>query len=92
MIADSGIIIRTHVENISQFSRVSQGVRIMRLKNDAKITSVALAAKDEEEETSSETEQQPETEVENENTAENEVSNENEIDNSAYIKNDEDFE
>ena len=91
MIADSGIIIRTHVENISQFSRVSQGVRIMRLKNDAKITSVALAAKDEEEETS-ETEQQPETEVENENTAENEVSNENEIDNSAYIKNDEDFE
>ncbi len=92
MIADSGIIIRTHVENISQFSRVSQGVRIMRLKNDAKITSVALAAKDEEEETSSETEQHPETEVENENTAENEVSNENEIDNSAYIKNDEDFE
>lgn len=91
MIADSGIIIRTHVENISQFSRVSQGVRIMRLKNDAKITSVALAAKDEEENTS-ETEQQPEIEVENENTAENEVSNENEIDNSAYIKNDEDFE
>lgn len=91
MIADSGIIIRTHVENISQFSRVSQGVRIMKLKNDAKITSVALAAKDEEENTS-ETEQQPETEVENENTAENEVSNENEIDNSAYIKNDEDFE
>ncbi len=91
MIADSGIIIRTHVENISQFSRVSQGVRIMRLKNDAKITSVALAAKDEEENTS-ETEQQPETEVENENTSENEVSNENEIDNSAYIKNDEDFE
>lgn len=93
MIADSGIIIRTHVENISQFSRVSQGVRIMRLKNDAKITSVALAAKDEEE-NASETEQQPETEVENENTntAENEVSNENEIDNSAYIKNDEDFE
>lgn len=91
MIADSGIIIRTHVENISQFSRVSQGVRIMRLKNDAKITSVALAAKDEEENTS-ETEQQPETEVENENTAENEVSNENEIDNSAYIKNDEEFE
>lgn len=91
MIADSGIIIRTHVENISKFSRVSQGVRIMRLKNDAKITSVALAAKDEEENTS-ETEQQPETEVENENTAENEVSNENEIDNSAYIKNDEDFE
>lgn len=49
MIADSGIIIRTHVEDISHFSRVSQGVKIMKLKNDAKITSVALTEKDEEE-------------------------------------------
>ena len=47
MIADSGIIIRTHVSDISQFSRVSQGVRLMKLKNNAKITSVALAEKEE---------------------------------------------
>ncbi len=49
MIADSGIIIRTHLDSISEFSRVSQGVRIMKLKNNAKITGVALAAKYEEE-------------------------------------------
>ena len=49
VITDSGIIIRTPVEGISQFSRVSQGVRIMKLKNNAHITSVALAEKDEEE-------------------------------------------
>ena len=39
---------RTPAEDVSHFSRVSQGVRIMKLKNDAKITSVALASKEEE--------------------------------------------
>ncbi len=48
IIADSGVIIRTPAEDVSHFSRVSQGVRIMKLKNDAKITSVALASKEEE--------------------------------------------
>jgi len=51
LIADNGVIIRTHVDSISQFSRVSQGVKIMKLKNDAKITSVALTEKDTEETT-----------------------------------------
>ncbi len=51
LIADNGVIIRTHVDSISQFSRVSQGVKIMKLKNDAKITSVALTEKDNEETT-----------------------------------------
>jgi len=50
MIADSGIIIRTPLEDISQFSRTSQGVRIMKLKKDAKITSVAITTKEEVEE------------------------------------------
>ena len=50
MIADSGVIIRTPVSGISEFSRVSQGVRIMKLKNDAKITGIALAEKEDEEE------------------------------------------
>lgn len=49
LIADSGIIIRTPVEDISNFSRVSQGVKIMKLKNDAKISGVALTTKEEEE-------------------------------------------
>lgn len=52
IIADNGVIIRTPAEDISHFSRVSQGVKIMKLKNDAKITSVALAEKEEEEENS----------------------------------------
>ena len=47
MIADSGVIIRTPVSGISEFSRVSQGVRIMKLKNNAKISSIALAEKEE---------------------------------------------
>ena len=47
LIADNGVIIRTPTEDISNFSRVSQGVRIMRLKNNAKITSVALTDKEE---------------------------------------------
>ena len=51
LIADNGVIIRTHVDSISRFSRVSQGVKIMKLKNDAKITSVALTEKDTEETT-----------------------------------------
>lgn len=47
MIADSGVIIRTPIEDISMFSRVSQGVKVMRLKDGAKIVSVALTEKQE---------------------------------------------
>lgn len=83
MIADSGIIIRTHVENISEFSRVSQGVRIMRLKNNAKITSVALTARDENEDAEA-----PETAEEPTNQEPAEEINSNEIDNEAYIPKD----
>lgn len=48
VITDGGIIIRTPVDGISKFSRVSQGVKIMRLKGGNKITSVALTEKEEE--------------------------------------------
>ncbi len=48
LIADSGVVIRTPLEDISWLSRVSQGVRIMRLKNDAKIVGVAITPKEEE--------------------------------------------
>ena len=50
VIADTGIIIRTHIDSISTLSRVSQGVKVMRLKNDAKIVSVALTKREEDEE------------------------------------------
>lgn len=46
LIADSGVIIRTPLNDISWLSRVSQGVRIMKLKNEAKIVSVALTEKE----------------------------------------------
>ncbi len=65
MIADNGVIIRTAVDSISQFSRVSQGVKVMKLKGDAKIVSVALAAKEEEEPQTAEGEEETE-EVETE--------------------------
>ena len=50
MIADSGVIIRTPISGVSTFSRVSQGVRIMKLKNNAKITGIAITEKEEESE------------------------------------------
>jgi len=56
MIADSGIIIRTPLEDISHFSRVSQGVKIMKLKKDSKITGVAITTKEDPETNSSEDE------------------------------------
>ena len=68
MIADTGVIIRTHVADISTYSRVSQGVRIMKLKNNAKIVSVALAKREDDEETleeNQEIESEENTEVNN---------------------------
>ena len=63
MIADNGVIIRTPVESISTFSRVSQGVKIMKLREGAKVVSVALVEhEDESEETA---EEQNEEAVEN---------------------------
>ncbi len=51
LIADNGVIIRTPLDGISQLSRVSQGVKIMRLKGDNSIVSAALVKKEEESET-----------------------------------------
>ena len=47
LIADNGVIIRTPISQISSLSRVSQGVRLMRLKDDNKIVGVALVKKEE---------------------------------------------
>ncbi len=63
VITDSGIIIRTPVDGISQFSRVSQGVRIMKLKAGSKITSVALTEKEDSEDAND----AQNNEIENEN-------------------------
>lgn len=51
LITESGIIIRTPVSNISLISRSTKGVRIMRIKDEAKIVSVTRVAHEEDEET-----------------------------------------
>ncbi len=50
MITDNGIVIRVHADEISKIGRSTQGVRIMRLKDDkAKVVSIALAPYEEDE-------------------------------------------
>ena len=54
MITDDGTIIRTAVSDINVYSRVTQGVRVMRLDDGVHIISIASADKEEEEKTSEE--------------------------------------
>ena len=42
VITDTGVIIRTNVANISQTGRAAQGVKVMRLDNEAQIVTFAL--------------------------------------------------
>ena len=51
MITSDGVIIRTGVDEISVFGRVTQGVKVMKLADDVKIVSIAKATREEEEET-----------------------------------------
>ena len=57
LITGEGVIIRTPIDQISHLSRVSQGVKVMRLKDEHFIVGVTLVAKEEEkpEETPAET-------------------------------------
>ena len=50
MITSDGVIIRTGVDEISVFGRVTQGVKVMKLADDVKIVSIAKATREEEEE------------------------------------------
>ena len=61
LVSDDGTIIRTAVANISTYSRATQGVRIMRLAEDAKVISIARAEKEEDAESA---EEGPETSAE----------------------------
>ena len=51
IITDSGIIIRIDVNQVSTTGRVAQGVRLIKLKDDQKVSSVALLDKEENEDT-----------------------------------------
>ena len=46
LITDTGIIIRTNVDNISQTGRSAQGVKVMRLDKEAHIVTFALVEKE----------------------------------------------
>ena len=48
LITGEGVIIRTPIDQISHLSRVSQGVKVMRLKDEHFIVGVTLVAKEEE--------------------------------------------
>ena len=51
MITDSGIIIRVQADEISKIGRATQGVRIMKLKDEnAKVAGIALTPHEDEEE------------------------------------------
>ena len=50
IIADDGTMIRTPVSNISLYGRTTMGVKVMRLSENAKVTSIARAEKEETEE------------------------------------------
>jgi len=49
VISDKGVVIRTHVDQISQTKRATQGVRIIKLRPDHKVSTIALVPKAEEE-------------------------------------------
>ena len=49
IITDQGIIIRISLEKISQMSRVTQGVRLMNLKDNQKVSTVSVVEKEDEE-------------------------------------------
>lgn len=56
-ITNNGITIRTHAEQISLIGRASQGVKMMRIKDDSFIVSVAVVERQDEEEIDNITEQ-----------------------------------
>ena len=46
MITSEGVVIRMHIDEISTYSRNTQGVRLMRLDDDVKVVSVALTERE----------------------------------------------
>ena len=48
IITDSGIIIKIPMSQVSKMSRVTQGVRLIHLKDDQKVTTIATSVKEEE--------------------------------------------
>ena len=49
IITDSGVVMRMSLEQVSTLGRATQGVRLIRLKDDQKVATVSLVMKDDEE-------------------------------------------
>ena len=54
VVTDKGVIIRLSLDNISTLKRATQGVRLIRLKDDQSVGSVAIVQKEDDEEISEE--------------------------------------
>ncbi|MBR3116570.1 MAG: DNA gyrase subunit A [Bacilli bacterium] len=61
IITDSGIVIRIPLEQVSKMSRVTQGVRLINLKDNQKVATVSISKKEEESEQTENLEQQEPT-------------------------------
>ncbi|PKK93425.1 MAG: DNA gyrase subunit A [Tenericutes bacterium HGW-Tenericutes-6] len=48
VVSDKGVVIRTHIDQISQTKRATQGVRIIRLRPDHKVSTIALVPRQDE--------------------------------------------
>lgn len=66
LITDAGVIIRLHADGISTYSRVTKGVRLMRLDDGVKIVSLAVTERENEE-----AEEAEAAETQNEDNAQN---------------------
>ncbi len=53
IICDNGVVIRIHSDEISKIGRNTQGVKLMKIKDDSKAVMVAVVPRDEEEEENS---------------------------------------
>ena len=81
IITDSGIVIRLDADKISTMSRVTQGVRLINLKEDSKVSSVSIVDKEENDDnvdTESLVEDTNNTEVPVDTVVEDNTSNESE--------------
>ena len=50
VVSDKGVVIRTHVDQISRTKRATQGVRVIKLRPDHHVATIALVPKQEDEE------------------------------------------
>lgn len=77
IMTDSGIIIKLPLEQVSTLKRTTQGIRLINLKDDQKVSTVAIVDKEDDTEENSENEEQSSVEKNissEENTQTNEIS------------------